>query len=325
MRVAITPAARTEAEIRKVDINAVVPTGIGGYIQLSDVKLANGRDQVPHVKITALAREIAKQNQIALREISVSGSGRVTKKDVLKAVRAKSEVREIPHSQMRRVIANRMASSMREVPQYTIFSELDADMLVENLRAYKEALAQSGAEKPTLTDLLVYLTARVIRKNPLLNSTFCEDRVVIHPQINIGIAVALADGLIVPNIKCADEKSLLQITNERDTFVKKARGNRLLPDDYSNGTFTITNLGQFPVQFSTPIINQPESAILGFGTLTQKPVVRDGHIETGWTIGVSMTCDHRHIDGVTAANFFSDLQMSLNQRIKSEQMFNVAL
>lgn len=325
MRVAITPAARTEAAIRKVDINFIVPSGIGGYIQLSDVMLANESNRVPQIRITALAREIAKQNHIPLREVSASRSGRVTKEDVLKAVKARTEAREIPHSQMRRVIATRMASSMREAPQYTIFSELDADVLVENMRLYKKALAQAGAEKPTLTDLLVYLTARVIRKNPLLNSSFFEDRVVVHPQINVGIAVALADGLIVPNIKCADEKSLLQITKERGTFVQKARNNRLLPDDYMEGTFTITNLGQFPVQFSTPIINQPESAILGFGTLTEKPIVRNGRVEIGWTIGVSMTCDHRHIDGVTAANFFSDLQMSLNRAISNEQMFNVAL
>jgi len=146
----------------------------------------------------------------------------------------------------------------------------------------------------------------------------------LHPQINIGIAVALEEGLIVPNIKRADEKSLLQITRERATFVQKARANRLLPDDYTGGTFTITNLGQFPVQFSTPIINQPESAILGFGTLTEKPVVRDGRVEVGWTMGVSMTCDHRHIDGVTAAWFFTDIQMLLNQTITGEQMFNMA-
>jgi len=325
MRVAITPAARQQAEREQIDLSTVVPTGVGGYIQRSDVQLAGKHRKAPHVRVTALAREIAKLNHIPFADISASAGGRVTKADVLAALNKRRNEQVIPHSQMRRVIAQRMANSMREVPQYTIFSECDADMLIQNMRAYKEALLAAGEEKPTLTDLLVFLVARAIRKNPMLNSSFFEDRVIVHPQINIGIAVALEEGLIVPNIKRADEKSLLQITRERATFVQKSRANRLLPDDYTGGTFTITNLGQFPVQFSTPIINQPESAILGFGTLTEKPVVRDGHVEVGWTMGVSMTCDHRHIDGVTAAWFFTDIQMLLNHTITREQMFNVEL
>lgn len=323
MRVAITPAARTEAAQRQIDPATIAPTGVGGYIQLSDVLLAGIRRNRSHVRVTALAREIAKQNNLALEEISSQAGGRVTKADVLAALNGGEREQTIPHSQMRRVIAQRMTSSMREVPQYTIFSECDADVLIENMRVYKQALAEAGEVKPTLTDLLTYLVARAIRKNPILNSSFLNDRVVVHPQINIGIAVALEDGLIVPNIKRADEKSMLQITKERATFVQKARANRLLPDDYAGGTFTITNLGQFPVQFSTPIINQPESAILGFGTLTEKPVVRNGCVKAGWTIGVSMTCDHRHIDGVTAARFFQDIQVLLNQNITREQMFNI--
>lgn len=323
MRVAMTPAARTEAAKRQVDLTAIIPTGVGGYIQFGDVIRASEQQKKPHTRVTALAREIAKQNHLSLREISASADGRVTKTDVLAMLHGRTNAREIPHSQMRRVIASRMAESMRDVPQYTIFAECDADMLIENMRKYKETLALAGEGKPTLTDLLVYQTARAIRKNSLLNSTFLEDRVIVHPQINIGIAVALEEGLIVPNIKRADEKSLLQITRERTTFVQKARANRLLPDEYAGGTFTITNLGQFPVMFSTPIINQPESAILGFGSLTQKPVVRDGCVAIGWTMGISLTCDHRHIDGVTAARFISDIQMLLNQTISGEQMFKM--
>jgi len=324
MRVAMTPAARAEAAKIQIDITAIIPTGVGGYIQFNDVVRASERQKEPHIKITALAHEIARQHHISLREIPASADGRVTKTDVLAVLYDRSRKREIPHSQMRRVIASRMAESMRDVPQYTIFAECDAGMLIENMRIYKEALALADEEKPTLTDLLVYQVAHAIRKNPLLNSSFLDDRVIVHQQINIGIAVALEEGLIVPNIKRVDEKSLLQITKERATFVQKARANRLLPDEYTGGTFTITNLGQFPVMFSTPIINQPESAILGFGTLTQKPVVHDGCVEVGWTMGISLTCDHRHIDGVTAARFISDIQMLLNQTITSEQMFNIA-
>lgn len=325
MKVAITPAARREAERRKIDIRQIQPTGMNGYVQLMDVQRFSAQpDAGRRRRVTALAREIANRNRITLADIPVQDGMRVTKADVLGFMNRRKAGRDIPHSEMRRVIARRMTKSISEAPQYTVFGEYDATALSESLSVYVETMRAAGDVKPTFSDLMVYIASRALRSNDILNSTFYEDRVAVHPQINIGIAVALEDGLVVPNIKGADQKSLPEITREREALVQKARKGRLMPDDYTGGTFTITNLGQFPVQFSTPIINQPESAILGVGMMAAKPVVYNGRIEIRKMLSVSLTCDHRHIDGALAAKFLADFKKRLEQPITREQMCNLA-
>jgi pyruvate dehydrogenase E2 component (dihydrolipoamide acetyltransferase) len=276
------------------------------------------------IRLTPLAKEIAKLHDLSIAAISPADGVRVTKADVLAYLKQKAAAREIPHSEMRRVIARRMVKSVSEVPQYTMFGEYDATALVQSLDAYAAFMREKGDVKPTLTDLLIHVTTRALMKNQILNSTFYEDRVVIHPQVHVGIAVALEDGLIVPNLKSANQKSLTEITRERFELVQKARKGRLMPDDYTGGTFTITNLGQFPVQYSTPIINQPESAILGIGMIAEKPALYNGRIEIRKMIGISLTCDHRHIDGVAAARYLTDFKGILEGYTFNEQMCNLA-
>lgn len=323
MKIAITPAAQREAERRKIDIRQIHPTGVGGYVQLRDVQHYSARpDAAGKRRVTSLAREIARCNRILIDDVPAQTDARVTKADVLLYLKRKTVGREIPHSEMRRVIARRMTKSISEAPQYTMFGEYDVTALFDSLRGYAERMRASGEVKPTFTDVLIYFAARALQSNDILNSTYSEDKITIHPHINVGIAVALEDGLIVPNIKHADEKILPEITKERAILVQKARKGRLAPDDYSGGTFTITNLGQYPVQFSTPIINQPESAILGVGMITEKPVVYRGKIEIRKMLSISLTCDHRHIDGATAAGFLLDFSRLLEQPLTSEQMCN---
>jgi pyruvate dehydrogenase E2 component (dihydrolipoamide acetyltransferase) len=326
MSIAMTPSARREAERRKIDIRQIQPTGIGGYIQLADVlRFSAKTDQGARFRITPLANEVAKRHNLSTGNIPAADGRRITKEDVLNLLKQSGAERTIPHSEMRRVIARRMARSISEVPQYTMFGEYDATALTESMDAYAAYMRAAGDVKPTLTDLLIYMTAQALRNNEILNSTFYEDRVVIHPQVNIGIAVALDDGLVVPNIKNADHKSLLEISRERSALVQKARKGRLLPDDYAGGTFTITNLGQFPVLYSTPIINQPESAILGVGMLADKPAVYMGRIETRKMLSISLTCDHRHIDGAKAAVFLSDFKKRMEHPEDIEQMCNLTI
>ncbi len=311
MRYAMTPAARREALLRQIKPEAIRPTGKGGYIQLSDV--ISGAQRQTTLRVTGLARAIAKHNNVALREIAPSVGGRITKADVLAHISGQRRGRSIPHNEMRKVIARRMVSSMTEIPQYSLFAEYDATQLAAFMLAYAREMKETGDLKPTYTDLLVKMAAMALNKNEWLNSTFYDDRVEIHPHINIGIAVALENGLIVPNIKDADKKTLNDITRERRALVDKARSGRLLPDDYTGGTFTITNLGQYPVAFSTPIINQPESAILGVGALTDKVAVIEGGIGILKMLGFSLTCDHRHIDGARGSQFLADIKALLNE------------
>lgn len=319
----MTPAARREAARCNIDLNQLKPTGIGGYIQLSDIVM-RGHSVARPVRVTGLARVIAKENDIPVYGIRVLDGARVTKADVLSYISVRNSKRTIPHNDMRRVIAQRMSKSMVEAPQYTIFGEYDATALVESMLAYAEDMHKMCDVKPTYSDLFIKIVASALRNNEIMNSTYHEDCVEIHPYINIGFAVALEDGLIVPNIKNADVKPLFEITRERDALVKKARKGRLLPDDYTGGTFTITNLGQYPVQFSTPIINQPESAILGIGMLTDKVVPVAGGIGVRKMVSLSLTCDHRHIDGVKAAQFFAEIKRLLEHQIQREKMCNIA-
>ena len=311
MRYAMTPAARREALLRQMKPEAIRPTGKSGYIQLSDV--ISGAQRQAKVRVTGLAKAIAKDNNVALREITPPIGGRITKADVLAHISAQRRGKSIPHTEMRKVIARRMVSSMTEIPQYSLFAEYDANQLASFMLAYAQEMKEAGDIKPTYTDLLVKMAAMALSKNEWLNSTFFDDRVQIHPHINIGIAVALENGLIVPNIKDADKKTLKDITRERRALVDKAHSGQLLPDDYTGGTFTITNLGQYPVMFSTPIINQPESAILGVGALTDKVAVIEGGIGIRKMLGFSLTCDHRHIDGAKGSQFLADIKTLLEQ------------
>jgi pyruvate dehydrogenase E2 component (dihydrolipoamide acetyltransferase) len=311
MKCAMTPAARREAQRRNIDIKKLNPTGIDGYIQLSDV--VSYTETSVAARVTGLARAIAKENNLSLSDIRVSDGARVKKADVLSYIEKARSRRIIPHSEMRKVIAKRMAKSMAEIPQYSMFGEYDATKLCEFMKSYAEEMRILGNVKPTYSDLFVKIVACALRDHEILNSTFHDDHVEIHPCINIGIAVALEDGLIVPNIKDADKKTLREITRDRSALVEKARKGRLLPDEYAGGTFTITNLGLYPVQYSTPIINQPESAILGIGMLADKVVPVEGGIGVRKMLSVSLTSDHRHIDGAKAAMFLAEIKRYLEQ------------
>lgn len=290
-----TPAARQAAVRRNLDLSRIKGTGAGGYIQLSDVTGYKG------IRCTPLAKAMVDYYGIDLEKIPYR-QDMIKKEDVL-AFKASREGRIIPLNGMRKVIAKRMQESMQTAPQYTNHGEVCVWELKKFLKTFTEnSLSETGI-KPTLSDLLIKAAALALRENMMMNSSFCETYIEIHEQINIGLAVALDDGLIVPNIKNADKKSLLEITAERKALVDKARGGKLLPEEYSGGTFTISNMGRFPVQEFTPIINLPEAAILGVGTIVDKVVPVDGNIGIRPMMAISVTSDHRHIDGATCGKF----------------------
>ena len=300
MKTMATPAAKRVAGERKLDIAKITGTGIGGYIQLSDVLEYKG------IKATPLAQAAASYFGIDLEKIH-TGRNKITKADVL-AYQDNKKANIIPLSGIRAVIARRMQESMLKAPQYTNHGEVCAYEFKKFMETFKEkCLAQTGI-KPTVSDLLIKAAAMALRDNMMMNSSFCETYIEIHKDINVGLAVALEEGLIVPNIKNADQKSLFEITAERKALVDKARAGKLLPEDYSGGTFTISNLGQFPVENFTPIINLPEAAIMGVGTMVDRVVPVDGNIGIRPMMAISVTSDHRHIDGVTCGKFMKKLK-----------------
>lgn len=303
-RVMATPAARRVAGEKHIDISAVHGTGAGGYVQLSDVLNAK-----PEAKATFLARSVAEYMGIDITGVTALAGGVVRKADVLAYKEQMGEDRILPHSGMRGTIARRMLESMQAAPQYTMMMEADCFKLKAFFGEYSVRCRENTGVKPTFSDLFIQACAIALKKNPMINSSFMQDHVLLKGNVNIGLAVSLGEeGLIVPNIKDAHTLKLEQITVRRDDLVRRALEGKLRPDEYTGGTFTISNFGRSPVQFFTPIINQPESAILGIGNMTDRVVPIDGGIGIRPMLGMSLTVDHRNIDGTTGEQFMKDIR-----------------
>ncbi|MEM2122397.1 MAG: dihydrolipoamide acetyltransferase family protein [Candidatus Bathyarchaeia archaeon] len=269
----------------------------------------------PYVEVRAspLAKKLAKEHGIDLREIKGTGpGGRVTESDVHKYLEAKAalkvegkKVKEtIPVTGLRRIVAERMALSASTAPRITLFMEVDA----AGIKAFRERLKVFENLQVSYTDILVKAVAKALKEHPIMNSTFDGDSVKIFEDINIGVAVATETGLVVPVIHNADQLPLSEISEKAKVLVEKARDNKLERIDVSDGTFTITNLGMYDVDTFTPLINPPECAILGVGRIVDKAVVKAGRIEVKPIMTLSLSFDHRIVDGAPASRFMQTLK-----------------
>ncbi len=292
------------------------PPGVGAPLAAA---AARDGERVP---ASPLARKLAAEHGIDLATVEGTGpGGRVVREDIEAAVEAgkagapAAELFEgrtvkttIPLKGMRGAIAEHMQRSLAVSAQLTQMGEVDMTEVVKLRDALVEQEEASGAHI-TYTDILVLAVAAALKDNPIVNSSVIGDDIRVWEDINIGVAVALEEGiqggLIVPVVRNADRKSLIEISQEIGSLVEKAKTRRLMPDDVSGGTFTLTNFGTFGGGwgFVTPIINQPQSAILGTGSITDRPVVREGGIVVRPVMTYSLTFDHRVIDGAPAARF----------------------
>jgi pyruvate dehydrogenase E2 component (dihydrolipoamide acetyltransferase) len=261
------------------------------------------------VVATPAARKLAKDSGLDLATIAGSGpGGRITREDVEAAIATPAAAPApagTPLQGMRKTIAERMFKSLQSTAQLTITTEADVTALVQR-RA--ELAAQCNV---TYTDLLVAAVAAALRVHPRLRVTVEGDRIQSHDAIHIGIAVALDEGLIVPVIRDADRKTVQQIADASRALVEKARAGSLGVDEVSGGLFTITNLGMYGIDAFTPIINLPQIAILGVGRIVDKPAVHDGQIAIRSLLTLSLTFDHRIVDGAPAAAFLHDVAARL--------------
>ncbi|MCD6453465.1 MAG: 2-oxo acid dehydrogenase subunit E2 [Dehalococcoidales bacterium] len=230
----------------------------------------------------------------------------------VEVIRGKRVSSSIPLTGMRKVIAEHMCRSLSVSAQLTVMGELDVAELVK-LRKSLIAKQDTMGTRVTYTDLMVLVVAKLLKDYPIVNASIIEDEIKLWEDINIGVAVAVGDGLIVPVIKNADQKSLVEISRAVKRLATKARERKLVPDDVRGGTFTITNLGALRggYRFETVIINQPESAILGIGGITDRAVVRDGQIVIRPIMTYYFTYDHRIIYGAVAAQFIGGLTQLL--------------
>jgi pyruvate dehydrogenase E2 component (dihydrolipoamide acetyltransferase) len=289
-----------------------------------------GRAERPEgIRISPLARKMAEEHTIDITSVVGTGpGGRIVREDIERAIAEKEQApaveayegktvkTTIPLKGMRKVIAEHMQRSLAVAAQLTMMGEIDMSEVIK-LRSTLLEQKQSADTRVTFTDILVVVVARALQDHPIMNSSLIEDEIVIWEDINIGVAVALEDGLegglIVPVIRNADQRSLREIAAEVRTLVEKARTGKLLPDDVAGGTFTLTNLGAVGGGwgFGTPIINQPQSAILGAGSISDRPVVRDGQVVVRPIMTYSLTFDHRVIDGAAAAKFMARVSQLL--------------
>jgi pyruvate dehydrogenase E2 component (dihydrolipoamide acetyltransferase) len=319
-----SPKARALARRLEVSLVGIVGSGARGMIVAADVERAAAGAAT--VKASPVARRLAAQAGVDLSTIAGSGpGGRIMRQDIESATTKDLGVQPAapppregqlqPLTGLRAVIADRLSASWRERPHVTLTTEADAT----NLVSARQQLTEELGQKVAYDALLVALAARALQELPGMNVRLAEGGLQRLSEINIGVALDTERGLLVPVLRDAAAKSFLQIQRNLAELVERALAGRSLPDDLSGGTFTITNLGMFDVDAFTPIINPPESAILGVGRIVAKPVAVDRQVVVRDMLTLSLSFDHRLIDGAPAARFL--------QRVKQlvERPFALAL
>ena len=305
-RVKASPLARSIAAEAGLDLSTVKGSGDGGRVVKRDVESALGKSggaadadvTAPSPAAAPSFPEPATQQAAAAREAAVApagdGSGGYT---------------EVATSQMRKVIARRLAESKFSAPHFYLGIEVDMTAAI----AYRKDLNALSETRVSFNDIVVKACAQALRKHPAINSSWLGDKIRYNADINIGVAVAVDDGLLVPVVRHADRKGYGEINAEVKEMAGLAKQRKLQPQQMSGNTFTISNLGMFDVTEFTAIINPPDACILAVGSIQQKPVVEDGELVVGNVMKLTLSCDHRVVDGATGAAFLATLKGMLQQ------------
>ena len=285
------------------------------------------KSEISNERILAspLAKKMAKEKNIDLKSVKGSGdNGRITKNDienhipnvnepmvsssaenkVVNVVSGNESFEDIENSQMRKAIARRLKESKFTAPHYYLNVEFDMD----NAIAFRKQYNTLPDAKISFNDIIVKACAIALKEHPRVNSQWFEDKMRLNHHVHIGVAVGVPDGLVVPVVKFANEKSLTEIGFEVKNYAKKSKEKKLTPDEMEGSTFTVSNLGMFGIQEFTSIINQPNSAILSVGSIVEKPVIKEDKVQIGNTMKLTLACDHRTVDGVTGSLFLETLK-----------------
>jgi pyruvate dehydrogenase E2 component (dihydrolipoamide acetyltransferase) len=275
-------------------------------------------DRGEKIRATPMARRIARERGVDLKNVSASGiGGRIRMKDVESAAGSTPSPRGAPEeaegrlvklSQMRKVIAEKMMAGKRETAQIYMTVSIDATKLLETRERLAPVLEKSEGVRPTITDLLMKIGASAVSCHPILNTRWTSEGIVWLDAIHMGMAMALEEGLIVPVIRDIGKKTLSDIAKARTAIVEKGKSGKLTPDEMKGSTFTISSLGMFGIEEFAAIINQPESAILAVGAILDKPVVINKQIVVRPVMKITLSYDHRVIDGAKAAEFMKTLK-----------------
>ena len=331
--VADSSAKTNEAVTTPAESNAEQLAPVAAADQPTEPSL-NGDGRV---KASPLAKKLAAEKGIDIAQVQGSGdSGRIVKKDVNSFVPAKKEAEkpaqaaksaqpaapqtavgqvsfeDVPVSQMRKTIARRLSESMFTAPHFYLTMSIDMDSAV----ASRAKLNEVSKVKISFNDIVLKAVAVALKQHPKVNSSWMGDKIRINHHVNIGVAVAVEEGLLVPVIRFADAKSLSQIAAEVKDFAQKAKDKKLQPADWEGSTFTISNLGMFGIDQFTAIINTPDACILAIGGIAQVPVVKNGAVVPGNVMKLTLSCDHRVVDGATGAAFMQTVKSLLEEPLR---------
>lgn len=315
-RIFSTPRARMIAEEKKLDLVDITATGPDVLVIEKDViEYAENAVKAPKIlKATPMAKKIAQINELELSQVEGTGArGKITKADVWDAVAARTGKPAvdrkdvvIPFVGIRKVIADNMMKSLHGMAQANHKMKVDMSEVVR----FKEKLKADGVNA-SYTDILIKVVSNALLDYPIVNSSLTEKGILLKGYVNMGVAVALENGLIVPVIKDVDQLTLKEISNVSKELTEKAKTGKLAPDEYKEGTFTITNLGMFDLDEFTAVINPPESAILAIGKIDRVPIAEGESIVIRPIMVLSLTYDHRIIDGAPAAKFLQRIKQLL--------------
>ena len=307
----VKPAAKVEA----AEMAAPAPAPVS----VAPAPVVNST--ATRVVASPLAKKLAEKLGLSLNRIPGSGEGgRIVKSDVENfkmagatgmPVLTKEKFSEVGVSQMRKTIARRLAESKFTAPHFYLSISID----MSNAMQAREAINDQGLYKVSFNDMVVKAASVSLRKNPAVNSSWLEDRIRYNEHVHIGVAVAVEDGLLVPVVRFADSKSFASIGEEVRDFASRAKAKTLQPSDWEGSTFTISNLGMFGIENFTAIINPPDACILAIGGISEVPVVKDGTVVPGHVMKVTLSCDHRVVDGATGAGFLQDFKNLLENPV----------
>ena len=296
------------------------PAPVAAQSPVSTQSAHNGR-----LVASPLAKKMAEEKGISLQQVNGSGDGgRIIKRDienykgsaggfaVSSGPTGVESVTELANSSMRKAIAKRLSASKFSAPHYYLAVELDMDHAI----AFRQQFNTLPDTKISFNDIILKAVALSLKEHPQVNSQWFDDKIIQNHHVHLGVAVAVEDGLVVPVLKFTDELNLRQIGFTVKDYVFRARDKKLTPAEMDGSTFTVSNLGMFGIQEFTSIINQPNSAILSVGAIEKKPVVKEGAIEVGNTMKITLACDHRTVDGATGAQFLQTLRLYIENPIR---------
>jgi pyruvate dehydrogenase E2 component (dihydrolipoamide acetyltransferase) len=304
---------------------AVPPTPAADKLAVAEPESA----AAPRLKASPLARRLASNQNVELGKIHGTGpGGRIVKADVERAsasqpapspsparAQAKGEAEVVEPTRIQSLIARRMAEAKATIPEFTLTREIDMEDAVRLRGELKEVAELKGGTLPSFNDMVVKACALALREFPRANGTYRDGRFELHPRINIGVAVAAQDALLVPTIHDADERSLWEIAAQARRLAASARDGTITPPQLAGGTFSVSNLGMFGIDSFTAVINPPQAAILAVGALAPQAIVRDGELTVRHTMTVTLSCDHRILYGADAAELLQRISARLERPV----------